>query len=124
MERGGVWRLEREGRLTKDPETGPEFERRMWIPDDSLDGGESLNAFRQRVSAVLNTIRKAHTSGSVLIVGHSYTNRMILSVLFNLTVEQMRSFEQVNDELYLIELESGSPPHLWKLITEANLKDL
>jgi broad specificity phosphatase PhoE len=113
-----------EGRLTNDPETGPEFEKRMWSPEDSLDGGESLSAFRERVRAALDTIRKAHSSGSVLIVGHSYTNRMILSVLFNLTVEQMRSFDQVNDELYLIELESGSLPHLWKLITETNLKDL
>jgi len=49
---------------------------------------------------------------------------MILSVIFGLTIEQMQSFDQANDELYLIELESGSSPHLWKLITEANLRDL
>jgi len=49
---------------------------------------------------------------------------MILSVIFGLTIEQMRLFDQSNDELYLIELESGSSPHLWKLITEKNLKDL
>lgn len=49
---------------------------------------------------------------------------MILGVIFGLSVEQMRSINQANDALYLIELESGSPPHLWKLITEANLTDL
>jgi probable phosphoglycerate mutase len=113
-----------EGRLTSDPETGPEFQRRLWSPDDSLDGGESLMTFRQRVRSAIDTIRKQHASGSILIVGHSYTNRMILSVIFGLTTEQMRSFDQANDELYLIELESGSSPHLWKLITEANLTDL
>jgi len=113
-----------EGRLTKDPETGTEFQRRPWIPDDSLDGGESLNAWRERVRKAMDTIRKQHASGSILIVGHSYTNRMILSVIFGLTIEQMQSFDQANDELYLIELESGSSPHLWKLITEANLRDL
>ena len=113
-----------EGRLTKDPETGPEFQRRPWSPDDSLDGGESLNAWRERVRRAIDTIRKQHASGSILIVGHSYTNRMILSVILGLTIEQMQSFDQANDELYLIELESGSSPHLWKLITEANLRDL
>ena len=113
-----------EGKLTKDPESGPEFERRIWVPDDSLDGGESLLAFRDRVRGALDVIRKAHDSGSILIVAHSYTNRMILGVLFGLSTEQMRMFEQANDELYLIELQSGSPPRLWKLITETNLGDL
>jgi len=113
-----------EGRLTSDPQTGPELERRMWSPDDSLDGGESLNTFRDRVRTALDTIRKKHPRGSVLIVGHSYTNRMILSIVLGLSIEQMRSFEQSNDELYLIELESGNSPRLWKLVTAANLKDL
>jgi hypothetical protein len=49
---------------------------------------------------------------------------MILSILLGLSIDQMRSFDQANDELYLIELESRKPRHLWKLITEANLKDL
>jgi broad specificity phosphatase PhoE len=113
-----------EGRLREDPETGPQLKTRQWIPDDSLDGGESLNAWRQRVTTALDTIRRENTSGSILIVGHDYTNRMILSVLFGLTVEQMQSFEQSNDELYLIELQSGNSPRLWKLITSANIKDL
>jgi probable phosphoglycerate mutase len=113
-----------EGRLTSDPETGPEYRRRMWIPDDALDGGESLNALRERVTTAMGTIRKQHPSGSILIVAHSYTNRMILSVLLGLTTEQMQSFDQSNDELYLIELDPGVSPRLWKLITENNLKDL
>jgi broad specificity phosphatase PhoE len=113
-----------EGLLTSDPESGPELERRQWSPDDSLDGGESLNALRERVPTTIDTIRKQHRSGSILIVGHGFTNRMILGVIFGLTIEQMRLVNQANDALYLIELESGSSPRLWKLITEANLKDL
>jgi len=113
-----------EGRLTNDPETGAELQRRMWIADDSLDGGESLNALRDRVRAAIDVIRKQHPSGSVLIVGHSYTNRIILSILFGLTIDQMQSFDQSNDELYSIELDSAGLPRLWKLITDANLKDL
>jgi 2,3-bisphosphoglycerate-dependent phosphoglycerate mutase len=113
-----------EGLLTSDPESGSELERRQWSPDDSLDGGESLNALQERVRATIDTIRKQHPSGSILIVGHGFTNRMILNVIFGLTTEQMRSINQANDALYLIELESGSSPRLWKLITEANLTEL
>src|SRR5438105_4561342 len=42
-----------EGRLTSDPETGPEFQARPWNPDDSLDGGESLNMLRERVRVTI-----------------------------------------------------------------------
>ena len=70
-----------EGRLTSDPQDGPELQRRQWSPDDSLDGGESLNTLRERVRTAIDTIRKEHASGSILIVGHAYTNRMILSVI-------------------------------------------
>jgi len=113
-----------EGQLTSDPVIGAEFQKRMWDPNDSLDGGESLTDLRVRVRSALDTIQKQHTSGSVLVVGHSYMNRMLLSVVFGLTIDQMRSFDQNNDELYLIELEPGASPHLWKLITESNLADL
>jgi broad specificity phosphatase PhoE len=113
-----------EGRLTSDPQTGPEYERRRWIPDDSLDGGESLNVFAVRVRGVMETVRARHTSGAILIVGHGHTNQLVLKMLFNLTIDQTRSIMQANDELYLIELQAGTTPRLWKLITEASLKDL
>lgn len=113
-----------EGLLTNDPQAGPEFERRRWTPDDSLDGGESLDAFADRVRTTIDGIRRQHRSGTILIVGHAYTNQMILRILLNLTVDQMRLITQDNNELYLIELESGKTPRLWKLITETNLKDL
>ena len=112
------------GKFEGGPTSDPDLQRRRWIPDDALDGGESLNALRERVRTTLDTIRKQHASGSILIVGHDYMNRMLLSVLVGLTVEQMQQFDQANDELYLIELETGNPPHLWKLITQSNIKDL
>ena len=80
----------------------------MWDPNDSLDGGESLNDLRVRVRSALDTIQKQHASGSVLVVGHSYMNRMLLSVVFGLTIDQMRSFDQNNDELYLMSLSPAS----------------
>lgn len=113
-----------EGRLTSDPETGREFERRRWIPDDSLDGGESLNAFSDRVRGAFESIRARHSSGAILIVGHGGTNQMILEVVFGLTLDEMRSINQANDEVYLIELQAEHTPRLWKLMTKATLKDL
>jgi broad specificity phosphatase PhoE len=112
------------GKFEGGSSSDPDLLRRRWIPDDALDGGESLNVLRERVRTTLDTIRKQHSSGSILIVGHDYMNRMLLSVLVGLTVEQMQQFDQANDELYLIELEVGNPPRLWKLITQSNIKDL
>jgi len=102
----------------------PEFLKRNTNPDDSLDGGESLNQLTARVKTTLAQIRKEHPSGNVVIVGHTVTNQMILRVLMNLTVEQAIGITQANDELYLIELEPGSAARLWKLVREKNLGDL
>jgi probable phosphoglycerate mutase len=107
-----------------DPATAREYPKRSRDPDDELDGGESLNQFYARVHITLEDILRQHTSGAILIVGHAITNQMILRALLGLTLEQAISIRQANDELYLIELDAENPPHLWKLITEANLGDL
>lgn len=101
-----------------------EYHRRTLDPDDDLDGGESLNRHLARVRAVLDTIRTRNRSGTILIVGHAFTNKMILRVVLGLTPEQAREFDQANDELYRIDLDPARPPRVWKLVTEANLKDL
>jgi len=107
-----------------DTSTIAEYRRRSADPGDALDGGESLNQHLERVRATLETIRARRASGSILIVGHGGTNKLILRSLLGLTPEQTASFSQANDEFYLIELATGLTPRLWKLITEANLKDL
>jgi 2,3-bisphosphoglycerate-dependent phosphoglycerate mutase len=107
-----------------DPVTEQEYLQRRYDPEDELDGGESLNRFYERVRTTFGAIRSQHSSGAILIVGHAITNQMILRALFGLTLEQATSIRQANDELYLIELDAGNPPRLWKLITEANLRDL
>ena len=101
-----------------------EYVRRIADPDDALDGGESLNQHLARVRATLETIRARHRSGTILIVGHGITNKLILRSLFGLTPELTAPITQANHELYLIELTQGAPPRLWKLITEQNLGDL
>jgi broad specificity phosphatase PhoE len=107
-----------------DPVTEKEWRQRRRDPDDELDGGESLNQFYERVRTALAAIRSEHNSGTILIVGHSLTNQMILRALLGLPMQKATSIRQSNDELYLIELDTGNPPRLWKLITEANFGDL
>lgn len=101
-----------------------ELERRSRDPDDSLDGGESQNQFLARVRTAIDVIRAEYPTGSVLVVGHSGTNRAILRILLNLTREQEESILQANDELYLIELSAGRPPRLWKWVDSGHLADL
>jgi broad specificity phosphatase PhoE len=113
-----------EGLLSNAPDTGPEFERRRWDPQDALDGGESWVAFGDRVRSAIQTIRTKHSSGSILVVGHGGTNQAILQILFNLSLDDTRAITQANDELYLIELDAAGAPRLWKLVTAANLRDL
>jgi broad specificity phosphatase PhoE len=107
-----------------DPVTQAEYKRRGLDPDDAFDGGESLNQFFERVRSTIRSIRDQHAMGTILIVGHQGTNRMILRELLGLTVEQAQSVNQANDDVYLIELDSGNPPRLWKLISETNLNKL
>lgn len=108
---------------TDDPLT-QEYERRSLDPDDALDGGESLNAFVDRVSQTVAEVRGRHSSGTILIVGHGITNRMILKTLLNLTLEQANAIQQANDELYMIEIDKAAAPRLWKLLTSKTLREL
>lgn len=111
-----------QGKVTS--QVAEDYERRRWLPDDSLDGGESLNMLEQRARTALEMVRREHPSGSVLVVGHGHTNQLILKQLLNLSIEQTRGIAQANDEVYLIELQQGSQPRLWKLIVAKNLTDL
>jgi 2,3-bisphosphoglycerate-dependent phosphoglycerate mutase len=108
----------------RDPETLKEYDRRKLNPDDSMDGGESMNQHFARVKATIDMIRSKHPSGQILIVGHGGTNSQILRALLDLTPEQTREIRQDNSELYLIELSQGKPPMVWKYIPKENLNDL
>ena len=102
----------------------PEYLRRMNDWNDRLDEGESLNQLLARTRDSLALIRHEHPSGNVLIVAHRITNQMILRALLDLTPEQTVKITQDNDEVYLVELDPGAKPRLWKLIREKNLGDL
>jgi 2,3-bisphosphoglycerate-dependent phosphoglycerate mutase len=108
---------------SEDPLTR-EYDRRLIVPDDSLDGGETLAEFADRVGQATKELLARHRSGTILIVGHGMTNQMVLKSLLDLTFEQATRIQMANDELYLIEIGGGAAPRRWKLVTAANLSDL
>ena len=105
-------------------DTDPEYLRRMNDWDDRLDDGESLNQLLARTRESLAQIRREHSAGNVLIVAHRITNQMLLRALLDLTPQETVKITQDNDEVYLVEVDPGARPRLWKLIREKNLGDL
>lgn len=105
-------------------DTAPEYLRRLNDWTDRLDDGESLNQLLARSRDSLAQIRREHPTGNVLIVAHRITNQMLLRALLDLTPEQTVKIVQDNDEVYLVEIDPGAKPRLWKLIRTKNLGDL
>jgi broad specificity phosphatase PhoE len=105
-------------------DTAPEYLRRSNDWTDRLDDGESLNQLLARARDSLAQIRREHPTGNVLIVAHRITNQMLLRALLDLTPEQTVKIVQDNDEVYLVEVDPGATPRLWKLIRQKNLGDL
>jgi probable phosphoglycerate mutase len=98
------------------PATAAEYARRSQDPHDALDGGESLTAFFERIQAAVAEILTRHPAGTILILGHGGTNQMIVRSLVGLSATQGSSFQQANDELYLIQLEPSRKARMWKLV--------
>jgi len=112
------------GHFQTGSDTEPEYLRRQNDWNDRLDDGESLNQLLARARDSLAQIRREHPTGNVLIVAHRITNQMLLRELLTLTPEQTLKITQDNDEVYLVELDPGAQPRLWKLVREKNLGDL
>lgn len=112
------------GKFQTGSDTDPDYLKRLSAWDDDLDGGETLNQLLARARESLATIRRDHPSGNVLIVGHRITNQTLLRALVDLTPEQAVKVDQGNDEVYLVEIDPGAAPRLWKLVRARNLGDL
>ena len=108
----------------RDPAVLEEYERRSSDPNDTLDGGESLEQFYSRVKNGLDKILRANTRGAILIVGHGGTNTQILRSLLDLSAEQSLKIEQANNELYFIEVTKRKATRLWKFMTAEHLEEL
>jgi broad specificity phosphatase PhoE len=92
-----------------------DYDRRSHLPDDTLDGGESIAQFFARIRTTLDGILARHPSGAILVVGHGATNQMIIRALFHLSAERAAAFQQANDDLYLCEITAGEVRRFWKL---------
>jgi broad specificity phosphatase PhoE len=89
------------------------------------DDGESPNQVAARVNAAIAEIRKAHRSGTVLIVGHAGANGYVLRALLQMTAQEMGQVGvQDNDELYMIELPEGLKARVFKFIPQGKFNEL
>ena len=102
-----------------------EFGRRVSVLDDSLDGGESLQSQADRVKAAVRQITSRHTSGSVAVVAHGGVTPLVLSALLDIPVaEAVARIKQANDEVYMVRIQAGHAPVVWKLVTRSTLEQL
>jgi len=108
----------------RDPAIEAEYSERTLDPDDALDGGESTLDHLERVRATVEELRRRHPSGTILVIGHGGTNRLVLAVLLGLELPDIERIRQSNDEVYAIDLAPGRPPMLWKLVPPEKLEDL
>jgi broad specificity phosphatase PhoE len=69
-----------------------------------VPGAESFEELHQRVSAALQEILLRHRGESVLIVGHSASNRILLGTLLPLPLEQWPSLRPSNKSVHRIRL--------------------
>jgi broad specificity phosphatase PhoE len=112
------------GRFERGSNDAEGYLKRRFAEDDDLDGGETPAQFLKRVDGAIAGIISRHPAGAISIVGHAGTNQKILQSLFNLRSEQANGIVQDYDEVYSVDLVSGRPLRLWKLIREKNLSDL
>lgn len=70
-------------------------------------GGESVEAFTQRVSRFLPELREhlKQTSGNVLIVSHGITSRVLLLLLLDMPLTYLWHFRQDNTGVNIVEVD-------------------
>ena len=85
-----------------------EWQRR---PDTCrIPGGESFAELKHRVLQSLERIAPRHPGGSVLIVGHRGTNRVLLTALLQWPDGRGRTLRL--RAKYLYRIRPGAPPHI------------
>ncbi|MEO1173222.1 MAG: histidine phosphatase family protein [Myxococcota bacterium] len=99
-----------------DPERQEEFLRRKHAAGDDLDGGETIEGFRERVVSTVDRIVAGHPAGTILIVGHGATNSMVVGRFLQLSIPEIAKLWFANDDLYRIESPDGETGRVWKEI--------
>lgn len=113
-----------EGKVTS--EVAKEFSPRFAALDDDMDGGESLASIAVRVGLATREIVAQNPGGTVMIVGHSGVNPLVIGELIGLSPQRaIKEIRQGNDEVYKVTVQPhGGPVSIWKLIPENRLNEL
>jgi len=112
-----------EGRVAA--EVNDEFRPRFAALDDDMDGGESLRSISERISEATREIVERHMGETVMVVGHSGVNPLVIAELIGLPPERaIAEIRQGNDEVYKLTLSPEGAVTIWKLIPEDRLEEL
>ncbi len=104
-----------EGRIADEVEK--EFRPRFLDPEDDLNGGESLASTARRVSHATRDIVQSHPGGTVMIVGHSGINPLIIAELTGMDPGRaLAEIRQGNDEVFKITVYSDGHAMVWKMV--------
>lgn len=99
----------------RDPEAQALWAR--WQADPwgfTVPGGETYEAFAQRVTAALDGILARHPAGRVLVVGHRATNRVLLGTLLGWSRERWADIGPRHKHLYRVR--AGAEPSIETIV--------
>lgn len=112
-----------EGKISS--EVKEEFRPRFEALNDDMDGGESLLSISKRVSQATREIVKRHMGETIMIVGHSGVNPLVIGELIDLPPERaITEIRQGNDEVYKLIVSPNGNVAIWKLIPAGKLEEL
>lgn len=112
-----------EGRIGS--EVNDEFRPRFRALDDDMDGGESLRSISERISEATREMAERHMGETVMVVGHSGVNPLVIAELIGLPPERaIAEIRQGNDEVYKLTVSPEGAVTIWKLIPEDRLEEL
>ena len=106
-------------------EVNEEFRPRFRALDDDMDGGESLRSISERISEATREMVERHMGETVMVVGHSGVNPLVIAELIGLPPERaIAEIRQGNDEVYKLIVSPEGTVNIWKLIPEDRLEEL
>lgn len=112
-----------EGRVEN--EVRAEFQPRFAALDDDMDGGESLLSISERVGEFTRELVSKHMGQTVMVVGHSGVNPLVIAELIDLPPERaIAEIRQGNDEVYKLVVSPEGTVSIWKLIPVTALDQL
>lgn len=112
-----------EGRVQA--EVKDEFQPRFAALDDDMEGGESLRSIAERVGAFTREMVEKHMGQTVMVVGHSGVNPLVIGELIDLPPERaIGEIKQGNDEVYKLQVSADGAVSIWKLIPMDRLDQL